>query len=167
MKILAYVARGLPSEAVEARAAEFRAAGHLYLYRDAARFGVVESCDAIEAEDEAIVAAYRAVGIGAPGESVPAPSPALEPLMQLETDPEVAPDPPSPPADFAVPSLALEDALLKAYLEGLEGEKRDAFFEAQGDEALAAFLVDRAGKVRKDGWTTGAMGNMIERHLGL
>ena len=167
MKILAYVEGGLPDDDVAARADTFRARGHAYHYRDVARFGIVERCDAIETDDEHVLAAYRAVGIGPLGEDVDDPVPALEPLMQLETDPDVAPTPPSPPEDFAIPTLEHDDAALKAYLVGIDAAARDAFFEKSSDEALADYLVKRAGKTRKDGWTTGTMGNMIERHLEL
>lgn len=63
--------------------------------------------------------------------------------------------------------LSSDDETLKALLEPMTAEQRDEVWAALDEEAMAVFLVERAGKARKSGWKVQTMGNMIDKHLGL
>lgn len=63
--------------------------------------------------------------------------------------------------------LSDDDESIKSALAELSNEQRDAFWKEADQDAMARILVDRAGKTFKPGWTSGSMGNMIEKHVGL
>lgn len=63
--------------------------------------------------------------------------------------------------------LSSDDETLKAMLGPMTAEQRNEVWASLDEEAMAMFLVERAGKERKSGWKVQTMGNMIEKHLGL
>lgn len=54
---------------------------------------------------------------------------------------------------------------IKAVLSEMSADERDAAWKVTDHDAMAEFLVERDSRERKDGWTKGAMGNMIEKFL--
>ena len=66
----------------------------------------------------------------------------------------------------ALPALNSDDATLKAGLSVLNKADMDAYWDAQDEEVMAVFLVERVGRERKQ-WNRGMMGNMIQNHLGI
>ena len=63
--------------------------------------------------------------------------------------------------------LTADNDAIKAVLDQLSEHERDDLWRSIDADVMADFLVNRAGRERKDGWQPGAMGNMIEKHVGL
>ena len=63
--------------------------------------------------------------------------------------------------------LSANDEDIKAFLSQHTEAQRDGIWRAGDANAMSDFLVNRAGREHRAGWTLGAMGNMIEKHVGL
>ena len=63
--------------------------------------------------------------------------------------------------------LSASDSDIKAFLSQYTESQRDGIWRAGDANAMSDFLVNRAGREHKSGWTLGSMGNMIEKHVGL